>query len=303
MDILRRMSQALDYIEENLKSEIDFETVAKKAHCSSYNFQRMFSFITDVTLAEYIRRRRLTLAALEVQNSNISVVDLAVKYGYESSAAFSRAFYHLHGIKPSSARNEGVALKAYPKITLQISIQGEKSMEYRIESKPAFDIYGLETICSTIGDENFLTTAQLWQQNVANEEVYKLEEGAGKIPDFVGKNAPIPDRYCTVNAASFPHPAEENTFKYMLFCFKGTDNPPDKYVSVHVPAATYAVFPMALCKWEEIADLLSKQQKRIFTEWFPTSDYELADAGDFVFYGVSGELAYLELWYPLRKKA
>ena len=302
MDILRRMSQALDYIEENLRSEIDLETVAKKAHCSNYNFQRMFSFITDVTLAEYIRRRRLTLAALEVQNSKISIVDLSVKYGYDSSAAFSRAFYHLHGIKPSSARNEGVALKAYPKITLQISIQGEKSMEYRIESKPAFDIYGIETICSTIGNENFLTPAQLWQQNIANEEINKLEACAGKIPDFIGKNAVTPDRYCIVNAASFPHPAEKNTFKYMLFCFKGENSPPSKYVSTHVPAATYVIFPMELCKWEEIDGLLSKLQKRIFTEWFPTSDYELADTADFVFYGASGELAYLELWYPLKKK-
>jgi len=122
MDLLRRMSQALDYIEENLTYEIDYETVAQKACCSSYNFQRMFSFMSDVTLAEYIRRRRLTQAALELQNSDIAIVDLAVKYGYESSAAFSRAFALLHGVKPSSARKEGVALQAYPKISFQISI-------------------------------------------------------------------------------------------------------------------------------------------------------------------------------------
>ena len=163
MDVLKRMSQALDYIEENLTDKIDFEAVAQKAYCSSYNFQRMFSFITDVTLAEYIRRRRLTQAALELQNSDISIFDIAVKYGYESSAAFYRPFYHLHGIKPGAARKEGVALKAYPKITLQISVKGEKSMEYRIKSKPAFDIYGIETICSTIGDENYPTTGQHWQ--------------------------------------------------------------------------------------------------------------------------------------------
>ena len=251
---------------------------------------------------EYIRRRRLTQAALEIQNSDISIIDLAVKYGYESSVAFSRAFYHLHGIKPSSARNEGAALKAYPKITLQISIKGESSMEYRIESKPAFDIYGIETICSTIGDENYLTMAQHWQQNVKNGEVYKIEEWAAVTPGFVGKNAPIPDRYCTVNAASFPRSTEENTFRYMLFCFKGMDNPPSKYVSVNIPAATYAIFPMELCKWEEIDGLLGKLQKRIFTEWFPTSDYELAEAADFVFYGAAGELAYLELWYSVFRK-
>ena len=301
MDLLRRISQALDYIEENLTYEIDYETVAQKACCSSYNFQRIFSFITDVTLAEYIRRRRLTQAALELQNSEINVVDVAVKYGYESSAAFSRAFTHLHGVKPSLARNEGVALQAYPKITFQISMKGEKSMEYRIESKPAFDIYGIETVCSTIGDENYASTAQHWQQCVKNGSCQRLEDSAGAFPDFMDASMLRADRYCTVNGVSYPRGTRNNTFQFMLFCFKGTENPPPEFTTVHIPAATYAVFSVGPVRWEDNYDTIGKLRKRIFAEWFPTSEYELADAADFEFFGSSGELAMLELWYPLKK--
>jgi len=302
MDVFRRMSRAIDYIEENLTNEIDFGAVAQKAYCSSYNFQRMFSFITDVTLAEYVRRRRLTQAALELQNSGICIVDLSVKYGYESSAAFSRAFYNLHGVKPSSARDGGVLLKSYPKISLQISIKGEKPMEYRIESKPAFDIYGIETVCSTIGDENYLSSVQHWQKCAKNGETSKLEESAGKFPDFMKANASKPYDYCAINGASYPRGTRNDIYQYMLFCFKGAENPPPNYATVHVPAATYAIFTIGPIKWEDIYDLLGKLQKRIFTEWLPTSDYELAEAADFEFFGSAGGFAYVELWYPLKKK-
>ena len=137
MDMLMKMNAALDYIEKNLTAEIDFLTVAQQAGCSSYNFQRMFSFVTDVSLAEYIRRRRLTQAAVELQNSGAKVIDVAMKYGYDSLVSFARAFTNLHGITPSNAKQPGVELKAYPRISFQISIKGEKEMNYRIETKEA----------------------------------------------------------------------------------------------------------------------------------------------------------------------
>ena len=114
MDWLNRMNKAVDYIESNLADEISYDKAAQVACCSAYHFQRMFSFITDVPLSEYIRRRRLTLAAFELQTSDIKVVDVALKYGYESPEAFSRVFKNLHGVMPVSARDIGVALKAFP---------------------------------------------------------------------------------------------------------------------------------------------------------------------------------------------
>jgi len=125
MDWLDRMNDAMDYIESNLADNISYDKIAQLAYCSTYHFQRMFPFITGVTLSEYIRRRRLTLAAFELQTSSTKVIDIAMKYGYESPDAFTRAFKNLHGVMPVSARDTGVSLKAYPRMTFQISIKDQ----------------------------------------------------------------------------------------------------------------------------------------------------------------------------------
>ncbi len=124
MDFLKNMNEAIKYIEENLTNDIDFKEVARRAFCSEYHFRRMFSFLTGITLSEYIRRRRLTLAAFELKDSNVKVIDIAMKYGYNSPDSFTRAFQNLHGITPSEARNNGHSLKAYPRITFHLSIKG-----------------------------------------------------------------------------------------------------------------------------------------------------------------------------------
>jgi len=132
MDWLDRMNSAMEYIETHLSDDINYDQVAKLACCSTYHFQRMFSFITNVPLSEYIRRRRLTLAAFELQSRDKKVIDIALKYGYESPEAFSRAFKNLHDIMPSHAHNEGVTLKSYPQMSFHISIKGDSEMNYRI---------------------------------------------------------------------------------------------------------------------------------------------------------------------------
>jgi AraC family transcriptional regulator len=142
MDSLEKMNEALSYIEENITNEIDFKEVARLAFCSEYHFQRMFSFLAGITLSEYIRRRRLTLAAFELNNSNIRIIDIAVKYEYNSPDSFTRAFQVLHGITPSEARKNGQSLKAYPRMTFQLSIKGGSELNYRIEEKEAFRIIG-----------------------------------------------------------------------------------------------------------------------------------------------------------------
>ncbi len=107
MDWLERMNNALNYIENSLDEEIDYKEIAKAANCSEFHFSRMFSSISGVSLSEYIRRRRLTLAAFEIQKSDIRIIDVAIKYGYISSDTFSRAFQKMHGVTPSNARNRG----------------------------------------------------------------------------------------------------------------------------------------------------------------------------------------------------
>ncbi|RFZ75703.1 AraC family transcriptional regulator [Lacrimispora amygdalina] len=115
MDTLSSMNNALSYIEEHLIEDIDYSKVSKIAYCSEYHFKRMFSFLSGLSLSEYIRRRRLTLAALDLKDRDLRIIDIAVKYGYNSADSFSRAFHSMHGILPSEARSENTQLKAYPR--------------------------------------------------------------------------------------------------------------------------------------------------------------------------------------------
>lgn len=144
MDALSSMNNALEYIEENLTGDIDYSEISRIAHCSEYHFKRMFSFLSGISLSEYIRRRRLTLAALDLKDSNIRVIDVAVKYGYRSADSFSRAFYSMYGILPSEARSENIQLKAYPRMTFQLSIKGGDVMNYRIIEKDSFKLVGFK---------------------------------------------------------------------------------------------------------------------------------------------------------------
>ena len=297
MDWLERMNRALGYVERNLTNEVDMNVVAQMACCSSYNFQKMFSFITEISLAEYIRHRRLTLAAFEIQNSNVKIIDVALKYGYESPVSFARAFQALHGISPSLAREDGVVLKAYPRMSFQISIKGESEMEYRIEKKEAFDIFGVETIGSSIGDESYESPAKLWQESFKNGTYDKLFQDAGDLPTFISQDL------CKIHGGINYRKTEENTFPYMLCSFVGNNSKTGGYSIAHIPAQTYAIFPSKRFRWDEdFSTVLTTLQKRFYSEWLPTSNYEKIDGAEFEIYGGNSEDGYIELWYPVVKK-
>jgi AraC family transcriptional regulator len=144
MDLLKKMNEALVYIEENLTGDIDYKEAARLSFCSEFHFKRMFSFLAGVSLSEYIRRRRLTLAAFELNNSSLRIIDIALKYGYSSPDSFTRAFQNMHGVTPTEARNNGPSLKAYPQMTFQLTIKGGSKMNYRIVEKEAFRIVGIK---------------------------------------------------------------------------------------------------------------------------------------------------------------
>ena len=116
MDWQKKMNRVIDYFENNMCEDIDLEQAARYAEYSLWEFQRVFSFLTDTTVGVYIRRRKLSLAAQDILSSDEKIIDIALKYGYESPAAFSRAFNQLFGVSPSSARDERVSLKLYPKL-------------------------------------------------------------------------------------------------------------------------------------------------------------------------------------------
>jgi AraC family transcriptional regulator len=150
--MLEHLNRALDYIERNLENEIDENELARLAHCSVYHFKRMFSYLADISLHEYIRRRRLSHAALELQNRSVKVIDVAIKYGYHSPDAFTRAFQIQHGVTPTELRISNQSLKVYPPMTFRLSIGGGGPMKFRIENKEAWcraslEINGSRHVC------------------------------------------------------------------------------------------------------------------------------------------------------------
>lgn len=144
MDMLKGMNEALTYIEDHLEGTIDLKEVAKRAFCSEYHFKRLFSLLSGITISEYIRRRRLTVAALKLKDPHAKVIDIAMQYGYHSPDSFSRAFQNYHGIKPSLVRYSNQNLKAFPRIAFQLTINGGIEMNYRIVKKEAFKIVGVK---------------------------------------------------------------------------------------------------------------------------------------------------------------
>lgn len=296
MEWLTRMNATLDYIEDNLCDKIDYSVLEKLACCSAHTFFKMFSYVADVSLSEYIRRRRLTLAALELQSSNIKVIDAAIKYGYESPVSFARAFYALHGVAPSQAKNSGIALKAYPRISFQVSITGKEQIDYRIEKKDEFCVFGIEGIFEADeGGKYQRTPADFWADCHANGTITKLNADAGKLPAFVGQNLDNIHAICSykeVPAGKFP---------YMICAFKGEDSQVYGYTVLNVPAHTWAVFPSGNFNWDDFDAIIESLYKRFFKEWLPTSQYEQVGGLDLELYGGNDEFGYFELWFAVKK--
>ncbi|SDM67410.1 AraC family transcriptional regulator [Acetanaerobacterium elongatum] len=301
MDMLRLFNGAMDYIEQNLEGRIDYDQLARLVCSSQFQFARMFSFLAGVPLSEYIRRRRMTLAAFELQNSEVKVIDLALKYGYESPEAFTRAFVSVHGMPPSAARTEGVHLKAYPQISFQITIQGVTKMDYRIVEREAFTVYGIERIFDMTGDRNLIEIPRFWKECYDNGEVDKLGETSGMVCG-VGDSGRCPvGGLCSYESDKLKAPY----FPYMLFVEKTEKSNSDGYTEVVVPASTWAVF-----RSEEYTDgdgsvtaACQNLYKRIYGEWFPTASYTLISGYELeIYYWSKTGKTYMEVWLRVQPK-
>ena len=283
MDWLDRMNSAMAYIEANLADEISYDKAAQTACCSTYHFQRMFSFITGVPLSEYIWRRRLTLAAFELQ-ADTKVIDVALKYGYESPEAFSRAFKNLHGVMPISARDKGTPLKAYPKMTFSIVIKGDTEMEYCIQEQGAFQVFGVYASIDEDLEKAFVEVPRFVEKYV--------EDG---FFDNMNKLLGRPRGTC-MHAAQYDRSG--TTFKYMMCYYvpPGMEIP-EPYTKLAVPALTWAVFTVPEGE-------VQTMWRRVYGEWFPTSEYEQVEGPTFeMYYGMGGHSHYCcELWFPVKKR-
>lgn len=296
MDWLDKMNNAINYIENHLENKIDYEKVAQNACCSVYHFQRMFSFITGVPLSEYVRHRRMTLSAFELQNSDIKVIDLALKYGYESPEAFSRAFQACHGVSPTIARNMGVSVKAYPRISFQITIKGDVQMNYRIEQKEAFTVYGIERTFETQNGENLKAIPEFWMELLRNGEHERLSKSTGE--DLNKKSG-----RCAVGAVCGYIETAGTTFSYMICATKTSNSNTTEYIEVNIPASTWAIFTTELHCIEETSKVYQDLNSRIYTEWLPTSNYEIVEGYEIeMYYFTEDNKYYEEAWVRVVSK-
>ncbi|MDO0821899.1 AraC family transcriptional regulator [Desulfosporosinus nitroreducens] len=290
MDLLERMNSALSYIEENLTDEIDFKEVARRACCSEYHFKRMFSFLAGVTLSEYIRRRRLTLAAFDFNNSNLRIIDVAVKYGYNSADSFTRAFQSLHGVTPSEARNNGQSLKAYPPMTFQLSIKGGIEMNYRIEEKEAFHIVGLMKRVPIIFNGVNTEIASMWG-SLTGELIAQLK-GLSNVEPMGMLSA----------STNFSEGRMEEKGELDHYIGVATDKEcPDNLTKLEVPASTWAVFEAV----GPFPDTLQNVWGRIYSEWFPSSNYEQTEGPEILWNehkDVTSPTFRSEIWIPVLKR-
>lgn len=143
MNMLKQLNTPINYIEANLCAEFDLDTAAGIACITADSFIRFFSYMTGMTLTEYVRRRRLTLAAKDLQHGKMPIIDIDMKYGYDSATAFSRAFAKQHGVAPSVYRKDGGSLKVYPPASFHIMIKGAKEMDFRIIELEDTEVYGV----------------------------------------------------------------------------------------------------------------------------------------------------------------
>ncbi|AJY76866.1 AraC family transcriptional regulator [Paenibacillus beijingensis] len=299
MDWLKRMNGALEYIEDNLAGEIDFNTAARIACCSVYHFQRMFSFMTDIPLSEYIRRRRLTLAAFELQQSEIKVIDLGLKYGYESPEAFTRAFQKMHGVTPTLSRQKGISLKSYPRLSFHITIRGAEEMNYKIIEKEAFTVFGVEELFTMENGENLKGIPQMWQRLLSDGTVDRIGQASDKVWNESNRGI------MPVNAVMCYREADAGRFPYMICGFMPDSGLVDKedYTVAQIPALTWAVFTTEEYTRDQTVSQIQNLWKRIYTEWFPMSSYEALSGPQFEMYGIaeSGN-SYCEVWIPVVHK-
>ena len=174
MEWIKGMNAAVNYMEEHILEDPDLEILGKLAGCSPAHFQRIFTYIGGVTLNEYLRRRRMSLAAVDLTDADTKVIDVALKYGYDSPTAFNRAFQSVHGITPSAAKENGAKIKAFPPIAFHMVVKGVQEMNYRIEKKDKIRVIGKSTKLSQDTAENFTICPQFWAEVSMDGTVGKL---------------------------------------------------------------------------------------------------------------------------------
>ena len=288
------MGAALDYLERHLKDDIDLGAAAAEANCSAFHFMRMFEMVTGIGVAEYVRRRRLSLAALELASGKAQgiadrILDIALDCGYESPDAFARAFKREFGCTPREAREPGLILHIYPKLTFTVALKGDTAMEYRIEKGKALRLCGFSLRTSGADGTSFREIPEFWNQLMRD----------GRYASLCAAAAGSSVGMCGV-CHSCDDASGEFMYSVAIETAASLDQLPKGCAELFVPASTWAKFTSRGPLSSSFQPLI----KRIYAEWLPASGREHAGTPEIEFYPDLPDMEaadyWCEYWIPLK---
>ncbi len=278
MEWVKTLNQAIDYMEMNITEDIGCKEIAEHIYLSNFHFQRVFSLLTGLTVGEYLRNRRLSLAGQELLKGS-KVIEVALKYGYATPEGFTKAFVRFHGVTPSDVRKPGTVLKAFHRLVLKIILEGGNSMDYRIEKKEAFDV-------------------------VVKTRYFNENNSGTEIPKFWTEylTTGLDEKVCGMFGICFEEDRKGNDWKYGIGAEKEAVNEiPEGFEIVTISAQTWAIFTCIGAMPKAIQDLWMK----VYSEWLPASNYELIPDYAIESYSdgdASKEDYVSEVWIPVREK-
>lgn len=258
MDLTFGIQKAINYIEDNILTELDYNTVAKEMNVSSHHFQKIFHVLSGFTLGEYVRNRRLSLAASELQLSNCRIMDIAMKYGYDAPESFSRAFERFHGVLPSAAKEKGVTIKSFSRMSLKVILEGGSVMDYRIEEMDSLRLLG-KVEKQLVND---VQAGKFWERCIKDGTL-----------DTLTKYSTSPDKEHIGIADGSSYDGE--SYLYYIATPYLDDDVPHGYIIKELPVRTWIKFRCISFGIKNTAD--TELWHKIYSEFFPTSDYEPAE--------------------------
>lgn len=269
LDWIKSFQQSVDYIEERIAEPLDIESIAGCMNISAFYYQKIFSVLCGFTVGEYIRNRRLSLAGGEVLHTEEKIIDIALKYGYDTPEGFTRAFARFHGVTPREARKKRFA-RSFERITVEISVKGGSSMNYKIEKKEAFKIIARQQRFDKLEDVRGRSDIPAFWTRCHSDGTVKYLAQKGRRDGVLGASVVGMCMEDPVAAADFP---------YLIGAEYAGGEVPEGYKVVDVPAAEWAVFKLEYSTGEDMPKAFQQTWHRIFAEFFPSSNYK--PAGNF----------------------
>lgn len=292
MNWIQGIQRAIDYVESHITEELDYEEVARQAYSSSFHFQRVFGILCGFSLGEYIRQRRLSLAGEELSRANARVIEIALKYGYDTPESFSRAFTRFHGISPSEAKRGG-RVRIFTPLSVKLILTGGNKMDYRIEKRGTFQVVCKRRRVEKPQDANATPDiTAMWKACAEDGTMGKLIACMPEKPVMRG-----------LLGICFSSELDAQQFPYGIGV-EYDGKPVDTGLEiVTIPANTYAVFTSR----GKMPEAFIETYHRIVTEFFPQSaQYEYAENVEFEVYGSQNtdDPDYAcEIWIAVKEKA